>query len=297
MPKTKTARPEKKGFTLIELLVVIAIIAILASLLLPALSKAKDKAQATIDINNVKQVLLASGMYATENQDHLAHPGWGTDLSGPDCWAYLTSKGTRDVPGATQGTPGSCAGFFENSKQFTNQLAFYKVGQVTSYLKDVRTTWCPKDVATRGSGQLKQLWKDRPVKVTSYCWNGTIGGYCGKTGKVPSDGNGLKGKTFTTSDFLATDWQMWEQNESMGFYFNDAGNNPTTPGEVLSLRHSGRANWLAAEAQQTRNLPGGGLVGFFGGSAQLVKWPKCYDLIHAPQSAWPNDLLNGPFSK
>jgi prepilin-type N-terminal cleavage/methylation domain-containing protein/prepilin-type processing-associated H-X9-DG protein len=70
-PSFRSGRTARSGFTLIELLVVIAIIAILAAMLLPALSKAKFKAQGISCVNNMRQLQLAWIMYASEFSDKL----------------------------------------------------------------------------------------------------------------------------------------------------------------------------------------------------------------------------------
>jgi len=136
----------ESAFTLIELLVVIAIIGILAALLLPSLSTSKNKSYKTVDINNLRQIMMATHMYATDYKDILPWPDWG-NTTNPG-WLYTFNAETS------------------GPARFKAET-----GLLWNTLKNGKVYMCPMD-DTNAS-----LFKNRKQQISSYAMNGAACGF------------------------------------------------------------------------------------------------------------------------
>lgn len=136
---------------MIELLVVIAIIAILAAMLLPALSKAKQSSYRAVDLNNLKQFGIAFNLVASDNNDLMPWPNWRSGEVGnvhPQGWLYTldpAAPGTEKYRAET----GSFWDIMKNHKMF----------------------FCPSDDTNSA------LFKMRGQQISSYVMNGAVCGF------------------------------------------------------------------------------------------------------------------------
>ena len=211
MKETQNCR--SAAFTLIELLVVIAIIAILAAMLLPALAKAKAKAQEASCMNNNKQIGLALIMYCGDNTDLIPWPNFENPKLNPTPlpgWLYKPlSDGKNSPPDPT------VAPYNANT-----QLA-YQDGQLWQYTKSEGVYLCPTDVAVNWG---TQNWKNRPEKLSSYVWNGCL---------VNGGATAYSAYNYKMSSFPVLSYLSWEPDAQAtsplgSNVYNDGSDQPST---------------------------------------------------------------------
>jgi prepilin-type N-terminal cleavage/methylation domain-containing protein/prepilin-type processing-associated H-X9-DG protein len=162
------------GFTLLELLAVIAIVSILASIILPALSRAKARAQGTYCLNNTRQLLMAWTLYADEHDGRLAYNLGGGNVSAAD--------GSSQPVDMSPNWANNVLSYDSQNSDNTNSAKLVATG-IGPYVNTSPTYRCPSDYAL-SQAQKSLGWTAR---VRSYSMNAMVG----DAGSFLKDGRSL----------------------------------------------------------------------------------------------------------
>jgi prepilin-type N-terminal cleavage/methylation domain-containing protein/prepilin-type processing-associated H-X9-DG protein len=235
------------GFTLIELLVVIAIIAILAAMLLPALAKAKQKAQAIYCMNNLKQLSLGWIMYIGDNNAKL--PPNGELGEQPNTWPSAVYESGGQY---AQWCPGSMGQF---SLFATN---FIQDGLIYPYVHNLYVYKCPADT--------KMITVPKIPTLRSYSMNCWLSPFPGRD--AASIFGGQKARIFNK------DSDIVQPGPSMTFVLIDENQKSIDDGYFAGS--PGKPNyWINVSA--TRHGNAGGLS-FADGHSEIKSWRDKYVL-------------------